>query len=315
MNFPTLPSLFDAHWAWALLLGVGLDVAFGEPRRWHPLVGFGRLAQWVEARFNRAGGSRLAGLMAVLLLVVPLLLLLLAVQWWAGEAWHWLVDGVALYAALGARSLHEHVARVQRALGGDDLAAAREAVQCIVTRDCTQLDVQAVSGAAIESALENGSDAIFATLFWFALAGAPGVLLHRLANTLDAMWGYKDERFLRFGWAAARLDDVLNWLPARLTALSYAVLGYTKLALWCWRHQAHLWESPNAGPVMASGAGALGVRLGGPARYHGRTEMRPVLGAGRAPEARDVPRALALIASTMLLWLVVLSLLHLGVAR
>jgi adenosylcobinamide-phosphate synthase len=315
MNLSAFSPLIDAHWAWALLLGVGLDVAFGEPRRWHPLVGFGRLAQRVEACLNREGGSRAAGVGAVLLLMAPLLLLLLTTRAWIDDAWRWVLDGVVLYAALGARSLHEHVARVQRALGDDDLAAARQAVQCIVTRDCSELDAQAVSGAAIESALENGSDAIFATLFWFVVAGAPGVLVHRLANTLDAMWGYKNERFLRFGWAAARLDDGLNWLPARLTAVSYAVLGYTKLALWCWRHQARLWESPNAGPVMASGAGSLGVRLGGPARYHGRIETRPVLGAGRAPEPRDVARALALVASTMLLWLVVLSLLHLGVTR
>lgn len=315
LPLPSLPSLLDAHWAWALLLGVGLDVLLGELRRWHPLVGFGRLAQRLEAGLNRGAGSRAAGAMAWLLLIVPVLAAVLALKGWLDAPWHWVVDGLLLYLALGARSLHEHVARVQHALAQGDLPAARDAVQRIVSRDCSSLDAGGVSGAAIESALENGNDAIFATLFWFAVAGGAGAVLYRLANTLDAMWGYRTERFLHFGWAAARIDDGLNWLPARLTALSYTVLGYTKLALWCWRHQARRWSSPNAGPVMAAGAGALGLRLGGPARYHGQLEERPVLGAGRAPEPRDVGRALALVASAMLLWLVVLSLLHMGWLR
>lgn len=315
MNSFLLPSLLNADWAWALLLGVGLDVAFGEPRRWHPLVGFGRLALWVEQRCHRDGGSRSAGLAAWVLLLAAPLALVLGLRAWLPPGLVWLLDGAVLYFALGARSLHEHVARVRHALLHEDMAGARSALQRIVTRDCSELDARGVAGAAIESALENGNDAIFATLFWFAVAGGPGVLVHRLANTLDAMWGYRNERFLHFGWAAARADDLLNWAPARLTALSYAALGYTKLALWCWRHQARLWDSPNAGPVMAAGAGALSLRLGGPARYDGQVETRPVLGAGRTPEPRDVSRALALVASAMLLWLVVLSLLHLGAVR
>jgi adenosylcobinamide-phosphate synthase len=127
------------------------------------------------------------------------------------------------------------------------------------------------------------------------VAGAPGALAYRLANTLDALWGYRSDRYARFGWAAARLDDLLNLLPARLTALAYALVGDTRRALACWRTQARAWKSPNAGPVMAAGAGALGLRLGGPARYRGKVEERPPLGAGELPTAVDIGRARALI--------------------
>ena len=150
--------------------------------------------------------------------------------------------------------------------------------------------------------LENGNDAVFAALFWFAVAGAPGVLLYRLSNTLDAMWGYRTPRFLYFGWAAARIDDVLNYIPARLTAMTYALLGHTRLALRCWQQQAPAWDSPNAGPVMASGAGSLNIKLGGAARYHGNLEERPALGAGQAPQAADIDRAMTLVKRGAWLW-------------
>ncbi|WKB53130.1 adenosylcobinamide-phosphate synthase CbiB [Eleftheria terrae] len=313
MNLDLLTLLTDREWAWALLLGVAADVLLGEPTRWHPLVGFGRAAAWLEQRLNR--GRRWQGLLGWLLLLVGIAAAYGAARHALPAAARWMADGLALYFALGARSLQEHVWPVRQALLRGDLAAARGAVQRIVTRDCSGLGAAAVAGAAIESTLENGNDAVFGTLFWFAVGGGLGALLFRLANTLDAMWGYRTERYLHYGWAAARLDDLLNWLPARLTALSYAGLGYTRLALWCWRHQAPLWDSPNAGPVMAAGAGALGLKLGGAAHYHGRLEQRPVLGAGRLPEGGDVGRALALVASALLLWLVVLTVLHVGLTR
>ena len=132
-------------------------------------------------------------------------------------------------------------------------------------------------------------------------------MLYRLANTLDALWGYRTPRYLHFGWAAARLDDGLNWLPARLTALSYALVGSQPALAWrCWREQAPFWKSPNAGPVMAAGAGALGLALGGPARYHGQWQQRPPLGEGLAPCAEDIGRAVKLVQRALWLWLAVI---------
>jgi adenosylcobinamide-phosphate synthase len=176
------------------------------------------------------------------------------------------------------------------------------------------MDAQAVASAAVESVLENGNDAVFGALFWFLVAGAPGVLLYRLVNTLDAMWGYRTPRYLYFGWAAARLDDVLNFIPARLTALTYALIGHTRSALRCWRAQAGEWESPNAGPVMAAGAGALGVGLGGGAYYHGQWEERPALGAGPRPDATSIPAGLRLVRLGVILWLLVVIAIE-GVTR
>ena len=288
----------------AAVAGVLLDRMFGEVSRWHPLVGFGRLAAGLEQRLNRGRARRTQGLGAWALAVLP---------WVALAAWlrgpglvGWLLDVGLLYLALGGRSLAEHAERVAADLRSGDLAAAREHVGWIVSRNTSALDSSGVAKACVESTLENGNDAVFGALFWFALLGGPGAVLFRLANTLDAMWGYKTERFLAFGWAAARIDDLLNYVPARLTALSYALCGRTRIALACWRRQAPVWESPNAGPVMSAGAGSLGLALGGPAIYHGQLEERPVLGAGRAAQAEDILRALSLVRRCIMLWLAVL---------
>jgi adenosylcobinamide-phosphate synthase len=190
-------------------------------------------------------------------------------------------------------------------LQAGDLILAQEKVGRIVSRDTAAMDESAVARAGVESVLENGCDAVFGALFWFFVAGAPGAVAYRLANTLDAMWGYKTAHYLHFGWAAARLDDVLNWIPARLTALTYALFGNAPLAWRCWRVQARAWESPNAGPVMAAGAGALSVQLGGAAMYHGQLEARPPLGAGAVPGERDIGRAVTLVQRGMWLWLAV----------
>ncbi len=278
-----------------------LDRLLGEPRRWHPLVGFGNLAQRLEARLNRQGTGRSAGLLAWLLAVLPLSLTVLALSLLPKVGW--VIELLALYLAIGLRSLVEHAQAVAQALRLGDLPLARERVGYIVSRQTAELDETGVARATTESVLENGSDAVFAALFWFALLGAPGVVLYRLANTLDAMWGYRNERYVHFGWAAARIDDVLNYLPARLVALTYAFCGNTRHALGCWREQAPQWDSPNAGPVMAAGAGALRVSLGGAAVYHGEVHARPTLGDGPAPGPLDIQRALHLVRKGVVLWL------------
>ncbi|MCP8347123.1 cobalamin biosynthesis protein [Pseudomonas sp. FBF18] len=285
--------------------GVALDALLGEPRRAHPLVAFGRYAGRLEQRFNAGGrGWRSHGVTAWFLAVVPLTLLVTVLSWLPYIGW--LVEILALYCALGLRSLGEHVRPVAEALRGGDLDEARRRVGYLVSRETDELDDTAVARAATESVLENGSDAVFAALFWFVVAGAPGVVLYRLSNTLDAMWGYRNERFERFGWAAARIDDLLNYIPARLVALTYAVLGRTRLALSCWRRQAPLWDSPNAGPVMSAGAGALGVELGGAAVYHGELHQRPQLGVGPPADADAIERGWQLVCKGVWLWLLLL---------
>ena len=295
--------LFSWHLPLTMLAALLLDRVLGEPRRWHPLVGFGRYAGWLERRLN-AGASRSRGVLAWLLAIAPFLLPLYGML--QLPMLQYLVEVLVLYFALGLQSLREHAQRIEHALQADDLEAARLRVGEIVSRDTAAMQVPDVARAGVESVLENGNDAVFGALFWFVLLGAPGALLYRLANTLDAMWGYRTPRYLHFGWAAARLDDVLNFIPARLTAMSYAVLGHARSAWYCWRQQAAQWDSPNAGPVMASGAGSLRVQLGGAAHYHGALEQRPVLGLGAVPGAADIGRAVVLVQRGVWLWLALL---------
>jgi len=277
--------------AWAMLAAVWVDAWLGEPSRAHPLVGFGRLARWFEARLY--ADRRSSGVCAWLLTVMPLVVLACCAVVWLGRLSAWaafLFNVLVLYAAIGLRSLGDHAKPVASALREGDMVRARQMVGRMVSRDTQVLDERQVAAAATESVLENGNDAVFGTLFWFAVLGAPGALLYRLANTLDAMWGYRTTRYENFGWAAARIDDGLNYVPARLTALSYMLLGQTKRAWRCWRTQAKQWDSPNAGPVMAAGAGALGVQLGGSAPYDGVWESRPDLGEGSPPDAGAIER-------------------------
>ncbi|UCV23130.1 adenosylcobinamide-phosphate synthase CbiB [Ferribacterium limneticum] len=284
----------------AALSAVLLDRLLGEVPRFHPLVGFGYLASAIEKRLNRR--SIAGGVLAWLLAVGPWV----ALAFWLRPLAPFAVDVVLLYFALGAQSLCEHAEAIAKPLREGRLDEARQRVGWIVSRETATLDESGVAKAGVESVLENGNDAIFGTLFWFALLGGPGAVLFRLANTLDAMWGYRTERYNLFGRFAARFDDALNFIPARLTALTYALLGQTRNALACWRAQAPGWDSPNAGPVMSAGAGSLGVLLGGAAIYHGQEEIRPPLGAGPAPVAADLGRAISLIRRSLWLWLAVL---------
>ncbi len=290
-----------------LIIALLLDRLLGESKHWHPLVGFGQLVTWIEQKLWQAKCThiqlRWRGVLAVFLLLMPLTLItaffasLPAVDFFVGV--------LLLYLAIGGRSLSEHALQVHDALTKGDINKARAMTSLLVSRDTQKLNETQLAKATIESVLENGNDAIFAALFWFMIAGAPGVVFYRLSNTLDAMWGYRNERYRYFGWAAARLDDVLNFIPARLTAFTYAVVGQFNKAIYCWRHQAYNWKSPNAGPVMAAGAGALSLQLGGTASYQGKQQQRPHLGLHHLPQTHDIQRAVSLVHRGIVLWLVV----------
>jgi adenosylcobinamide-phosphate synthase len=304
-------SGFDPAIVVALMAcGIALDCLLGEARRWHPLVGFGRCANLLERRLNH-GRMRIArGALAWSLAVLPPVGLAAAIIALTDDIFlQASLHVTLLYFSLGLRSLREHTAPIAQALMRGDLPRARQLTARIVSRDTQDASDTDLAKAAVESLLENGNDAVFGTLFWFLVAGGPGALLFRLANTLDAMWGYRNARFLAFGRVAARIDDALNWIPARLTALSYALLGDTRRARHCWRTQAVAWSSPNAGPVMSSGAGALGLALGGSASYDGELETRPPLGTGRNAEAADIGRAWRLVAGSVVLWIAVPALI------
>jgi len=306
-----------------ITLALTLDYFLGEPKRLHPLVGFGALADGLEKWLNTKNGLfsfankdlllKGKGVLALSLAIGPIGFMAYSLEQTLAPSavFSILAGAVVLYLAIGWRSLIEHAKAISIPLILGDLSGARVAVSRIVSRDTQALNEQEIATAATESVLENGADALFAALFWFIVAGIPGVVIYRLSNTLDAMWGYKNPRFLHFGWAAARFDDVLNFIPARLTALSYTMCaslnGHTTNAWQSWRQQAGTWKSPNAGPVMAAGAGAIGVILGGSAHYHGQEQQRPVLGAGQPPMAKSIDDACTLVNYSLALWLIVMA--------
>jgi adenosylcobinamide-phosphate synthase len=295
--------------ALTIILAVLLDMWLGEPRQWHPLAGFGRLALGLEKRLHGgAGGDNVVrGGWAVIIAVVPLMFIAWLLT--LNASMSVLVEVLLLYLAIGGSSLALHGRAVAEALSVGDLSLARQRVGWMVSRDTDALDSEGVARSAVESVLENGNDALFGALFWFLLLGAPGVVMYRLVNTLDAMWGYRTERYLQFGLVAAKLDDLLNWPSARLTALGYILAGDTARGWRCWRTQGHRSDSPNGGVVMAAGAGALGVQLGGPTSYHGVMSDKPLLGEGVPARGPDIYRAIRLVQRALLIWLTVILLL------
>ncbi len=299
---PALPT------AAGLLLGYAADALVGDPRRGHPVAAFGRLAAWVERQtYAPAHG---AGVVHVVLLVGGSTLLGAAAgRLPGGPLVRVLVTAAATWTVLGGHSLRREAEILADQLERGDLAAARVQVTHLVGRDPSRLDADELARACVESVAENTSDAVVAPLLWGAVAGVPGLLAYRAANTLDAMVGHRSERYLRFGWAAARLDDILNLAPARLAGLLAALAaplvgGSPGGAVTAVRRDAARHPSPNAGVVEAAFAGALGVRLGGVNVYAGHVEDRGTLGDGRRIAVADVARSVRLSRATSLLSLV-----------
>ncbi len=286
--------------ALAIAAGVAADALLGDPARFHPVAGFGRTASAIERWLWRP--SRVRGVVHATTLVVivaaaaALLERRLARRTRALLAFR----AVAVWTALGGRSLAREALALAELLERGELGAARRRAPALVGRDPSELDERELVRAVVESIAENSIDAVVAPLLWAALGDASGVLAYRAVNTLDAMVGRKDARYRRFGWAAARLDDATTWPAARVGALlavgaAPAVGGSPREAWRVLRRDGGRHPSPNAGRGEAAFAGALGLRLGGVNRYGERLERRPQLGDGRPPEVADVGRAVRLL--------------------
>lgn len=276
-----------------MLVGFVLDEVFGDPSHGHPVAGFGRLTGAVERRLHRDSRSAGAGLVGVM---VGSVVVLGAVAdrrptGMAGVA----VTAAATWVALGGTSLCRVGDAVAEALEAGDIDAARALIPSLCGRDPESLDEAGLCRAALESIAENTSDATVGPLVWGAVAGVPGVLGYRAVNTLDAMVGYRNQRYRNFGWAAARLDDLANLLPARLAGSLLVTLGGApRRTIAAWRRDSGAHPSPNAGVVEAGFAGALGVQLGGRTVYPHGVEVRPTLGSGPAPGPADLRAAVNL---------------------
>ncbi len=298
MSAPARPAVGTAP-ALGLLAGVAADQLFGDPQRGHPVAAFGLLAARLEARLYRPRREAGALHLAVCLGAVGVPALVSARLTTPRPVLAVLLRTVAVWTVLGGRSLGDAGLVVGEAVAAGDVRSARAALPSLCGREPSFLDGNGLVRAAVESVAENTSDAVVAPLVWGAVAGVPGLVLYRAINTLDAMVGHRSERYADFGTPAARLDDVVNWVPARLTAALAVVLapavGGRPAAAWvAWRRDAAAHPSPNAGRVEAAFAGALGIQLGGPVIYPYGAENRPLLGDGRPPAAADVVRAVQL---------------------
>jgi adenosylcobinamide-phosphate synthase len=285
----------------AAAVGVVADLAFGEPAlNPHPVSVFGAVMERVERTLYRP--RRAAGVLHALTGMA------------IGAATGSVVSSTALatYVSVAQKALSDAGREVAEALFEDDLAAARRLLPSLVGRDPSGLDASEISRAVVESLAENTVDAVVAPALWGALCGAPGTLAYRAINTMDATVGYRNDRYRHYGWASARLDDVANFIPARLTAALVAVARPRSApAIWrAVRHDAPAHPSPNSGVAEAAFAAALGVRLGGVNVYGARVERRPQLGTGHAPQAGDILAAAAL--SREVTYALIVSLLALG---
>ncbi len=298
------------------LTALALDAAFGWPRALyrrigHPVGLFARIIEGREAAWNRTEHS-FAARRALGVLTLLLLLILVAGPGWALQnlllaslgAWSWVAVAILAWPALAQRSLFDHVRAVGERIDAGDLTGAQSAVGMIVGRDTAALDEAGVARAAIESLAESFCDGVAAPLFWLLLLGLPGVWAYKAVNTADSLIGHREERWRAFGWAAARTDDLANWIPARLSgALLCLAAGGGWRILW---RDARKHASPNAGWPEAAMAGALGLRLAGPIAYDGVMHDKPWIGDGVSEAGGDdIGRALAIyLRACLLLWLI-----------
>lgn len=288
-----------------MLTALAIDAIYGWPDtlyRWirHPVVWVGAMVGWLDNALNRSDKGRFWQLFAGALTTTIVVVTTAGIASWMvyllPESFIGFTFAVLTTASLlASRSLHTHVQAVSVPLGHGEILAARSALKLIVGRDTATLDQAGIARASLESLAENASDGVIAPLFWGVLFGLPGIAAYKAANTLDSMIGHRNQRYAEFGTAAARLDDLLNYIPARITAVLFAVAGGNVNAWRVLRSDARKHRSPNAGWPEASMAGALAVRLSGPRCYGASQSDDPWLNAqARDPLAHDINRGLRL---------------------
>lgn len=267
---------------------------------------YGDWADSIEQRFN--GGLRVQGISAVALAVVPILIATGIAAFVLGQiagVFAFIFSVAVLYLCVNLFEIGIAAQSVATALDGGDVETAAQRLKQLTGRDTVETTAAGVAHATVEAVLKQANSIVIAPIFWFVVLGPAGALLQRMACMLDRLWGHRTAQFAEFGWAAARLDDLLNWIPARITALSYAVMGSFEDALHCWRRQAKMWSDINSGPLLASGLGALHLDTcdTGDSKQdvYGNTALDPA----NLPDAGDIRRAMALVWRVMLFWFAV----------
>lgn len=289
----------------AILFAVALDRFVPDRRGFKPFAWYLDWAESIEQRFN--GGSRVHGIAAVLLALVPIVLGVMLARYLLSEIGfvvRFAFDVVVLYLCLDIFRLGNGARAVAEMLEAGDVREADVQLKEIAGKGATDLSEAGIAHASVEAVLKQTNSLIISPLFWFILLGPAGAVLQRLACILDKLWGHRYERFVEFGWAAARFDDVMQWVPARITALSYAIMGSFEEALHCWRRQMGIWSDINSGPLLASGFGAMHMQncetSGEVADYD-----VPMSGLSVVPDASHVRGAIALVWRVLLFWLAI----------
>ncbi|MBB5978824.1 cobalamin biosynthesis protein [Kribbella solani] len=281
--------------ALGLAFGFAADRVLGDPQRFHPVAGFGQAAARLERPLyadSRASGAAYTTLLVGATAAAGLLAERATRR---HPVLHTAVTAAATWTVLGARSLEREAEAMAGLLEEKDIPAARDRLSHLCARDASALEADELARATVESVAENTSDACVAPLLWGGALGVPGLLAYRAVNTLDAMVGYRSPKYVNFGWASARLDDVVNLVPARVcAALTGVAAGQARESVRVWRRDAGKHPSPNAGPVEAAYAGALGLTLGGTNSYGTYAENRGTLGDGPTPTVADVRRTATL---------------------
>lgn len=287
-----------------VLLAVLLDHLIPDRHGFKPFAWYRDWAESIEERFN--GGKRTHGIGAVLLATLPIAAGVMLIHYILGEiGWvlRFAFDVVVLYLCVDVHRLGRTAGAISNALESGELGEADESLRELTGKGASARNEANIARATVEGVLKQGNSLIVSPIFWFIVLGPVGAVLQRLSCILDSLWGHRYERFAEFGWAAARFDDLMGWIPARITALSYALMGSFEDALHCWRRRVGVWSDINSGPLLASGFGAMHLQVCEAAEEGEYDERSPDLAI--VTDASYVPRAVALVWRVMLLWLVI----------